>query len=166
MDLTTLKKIINWLVVNGRQNYNLHQVATDLKLPLNSLPTTPYDIVFKIFHLALKSTQTEVGLSTATSQDELFDVLLTFFEHLSFCRSEFKTLYNQSFSLSDVKMLKHLHSIAQLLFKHHINNSIDSLTYTGIFTHLVHEWVHDTSEDLPKTSHQINKVTRLIYTLV
>lgn len=163
MDRQTLEKIIHWTALNGKDKYLPQHISAELQIQTHEIPATVIELVSKLLYKALKHAQKVTEVTEAKSQDELFDLLLTFFETLDTIHQPLATLLNKNtLSISDLSLTAQIYGLSDTIFNSYIQTPIDTGTYAIALTHVLYTWLAETDPILPKTTHRINTLTQLI----
>lgn len=163
MDQQLLKKLLLWISTHELSSYNSENLKRDLNIDIPPL-STPFLVVEAILCTALTSAQAKTTLIYPSTQDELFDLILTFFEELSDYKSEFEKIFSpKTTTLEYFNFLPLIKKLVTKIFHNYIHTSLDKLTYGVIFFKLFYIWLTDNTPDFSFTSHQINRLAEIIY---
>lgn len=159
-----LKSVIHWIAQHGVSAYDAHKIADDLKISIDYLPISAESAVKLVFDEGISKILHSTNMNAQSNADELFDTLLTFFEHLAEYKASLKQIFNQqTLSLRHLDFLPLLNKTSHRFFKSDIKTFLDKATYSLIFAKLFYTWIHDNSQELATTTHAINQTCQAIY---
>jgi len=163
MDKDLLKKLIYWISNHEFSSYTSEDIARDLKIDIENL-STAFLVIEAILFTTLSTAQTKTNIEHPSTEDDFFELMLTFFEELSDYKVPFAKIFNvQKISPDYFSLLPIINKLVINFFHSYIQTFLDKITYNILFLKIFHVWLTDTTEDLSRTSHQINHITKIIY---
>jgi hypothetical protein len=167
MDQQQLRQLVHWIAINGMNSYTPGLIAHDLNLDTSIIPPTSSSVLDKVFSNALISAKTITNIQYPKTEDELFDLTLTFFEELTLYKPDFQIIFNKNkISLDYLDFVPIVDKITTTIFYTYRHTFFDKVTYKIIFIKLFYNWINDLTQDLSHTSHQINQISKIISNII
>lgn len=162
MDLNVLKKLTGWIACHGFSAYTSENITRDLNINTPHL-STPTAVIETLFFCVLDNAQKETTIQNPNSEDELFDLILTFFEKLADYKSDLKKIaFKKEFNFQYLKLPGLTEKLSSKIFYNFIQTSLDKFTYNLFFLKIFYVWLKDETKDFSNTSHEINYLIKLV----